>query len=67
MRRIPEHLAEGLDVRTGTLITGLRPEGDEWVASSPDGELRSDSVVLTAPLPQTIDLLDRAALPVDAR
>lgn len=64
MRRIPEHLAEGLDVRTATRIGRLRFTDGGIVAHDVDGEVvcGADAVVVTAPLPQALDLLGASGL-----
>lgn len=57
MRSICEHLAEGLDVRTGVRIA--------HVTSAPagvtdDGEtFEADVVIVTAPIPQTLDMIEQ--------
>ena len=65
MRRIPEHLARGLDVRTGVRITFLETSADGITAVADDGaRFAADALVLTPPLPQLVPLLD--GLGVDA-
>lgn len=43
-----EALAEGIEVRTDTPVTGLERDGDAWRVLTADGELRAEHVVLTA-------------------
>jgi predicted NAD/FAD-dependent oxidoreductase len=59
--------ASGATVQTGTEVTELAREGDEWrvefeSANDPlaAGEARADALVLTPPAPATAYLLDRA-------
>ncbi|UPV75934.1 FAD-dependent oxidoreductase [Halorussus limi] len=59
--------AGGATVRTGTEVTGLAREDDEWrveYESADDalaaGDARADALVLTPPAPATAYLLDRA-------
>jgi predicted NAD/FAD-dependent oxidoreductase len=58
MRRIPESLAEGLAVITGSRVDRLRVDAD-GVAAIVGGEpvATADAVILTPPLPQTLELL----------
>ena len=59
MTAVAKHLAHDLDVRTGWRLTSLTPTGSGWQADNDDGEaVRSDAVVLTAPVPQSLALLD---------
>jgi hypothetical protein len=63
MRRLAEYLAEGLDVRTSARATGLEVTGASVRAWGDDGVLAEGSAVLvTAPVPQTCELLDAGAL-----
>jgi renalase len=63
MRSIAEHLAVGLDVRTGERVRAIAPDAGGWkVTSSPvdggeEGHRASHALVVTAPAPQTLDLL----------
>jgi predicted NAD/FAD-dependent oxidoreductase len=55
---IAKHLAEGLDVRTATLVAALIPTGDGWTIRLDDGtDLDADALVLAAPVPQAQALL----------
>lgn len=64
MRSICEHLAEGLGVRTSALVAGVTNEG----VTLASGELISaDAVIVTAPIPQTLDLIDPALISADHR
>jgi renalase len=69
MRGVVEHLAAGLDLRTQTRLTALRPAREGWVAETEDDPaLRADAVVATAPVPQVLALLTAggATLPPEA-
>lgn len=58
MTAVPKAVARGLDVRTATRLTALAP-GDGWVAAIDGGAgLAARAVVLTAPVPQALALLD---------
>lgn len=80
MNRLAKHLAQGLDIRDQRTVTGLAIDGDRWrvavepgdlvkpgaQASGPVETMDVDAVVLTAPAPQAVTLLDRCGLPVPA-
>lgn len=56
-----KHLAAGLrDVRTGLRLRSVRRDGERWVAAGDGGELVASALVMTPPVPQTLELLDRA-------
>lgn len=65
MTAIAKHLAGDLDVRTGTRVASIHVDPDDggggvgsWRTVIEDGtELRSRSLLLTAPVPQTLELL----------
>ena len=67
MRSVPERLASGLDVRTGVVVTGIERAGS-GVTALIDGNRAVDAagVILTAPVPQTLALLDAGHLDVPA-
>ncbi len=70
MTRLPKALARGLDVRKGTRAESLRRLGRGWVVGTDTGEeFFANDVVVTAPLPQAIELLDknRLSLPDELR
>ncbi len=67
MRRIAEHLAVGLDVRLGAVVTEIAPVDGRWritVAGREPGPgpgttaLTADAVLLTTPVPQALTLLE---------
>ncbi|MBL8293349.1 MAG: FAD-dependent oxidoreductase [Bryobacterales bacterium] len=56
---LAKRLAEGLDVRSGTLVTRVEAAGHGWKTVTEAGEeLCGDALILTAPAPQTLTLLD---------
>lgn len=80
MRSIPEHLANGLDVRLGMVVRSVAARDGGFVvdveprATAPtegadpaatDHRLTADAVLLTAPVPQTLALLAAGPLPLD--
>jgi renalase len=70
MTGITKHLARGLEVHLNTEIVGLKRENGIWTAKTAPGEQFSgDKVFLTAPVPQSLALLDSSGetLAPDAR
>lgn len=65
MRRIPEALADGLPITTGTHVDCLEVNAN-GVAAVVRGEVvaTADAVVLTPPLPQTLQLLADSNVPL---
>ena len=63
MRQLGARLADGLDVHTSTRVTSIVPSGAGWRVSWPEGPhstagcIVADMVVLTAPVPQSAELL----------
>lgn len=72
MRRIGEHLSAGLDVRLGTVVEAVEAISGGWRLRGTlrDGftpfTLEGHAVLLTAPVPQTLALLDAGAVRLDA-
>ena len=67
MNAIAKHLAEGLDVRVAARVVSLQPSDDTWRIHFGDGtELAVDAVVLTAPVPQSLELLTGGAVRLSA-
>ena len=64
MNAIASHLAEGLDVRRNSTVTSIVRRGDRWSVVAGDAELHADAVVLTAPVPQSLALLDAGDVPL---
>lgn len=63
MRRIPEYLAADLDVRLATRVVRLTPGEGMWsIASEGNPAVSAASIVLTAPMPQTLELLDASGI-----
>jgi predicted NAD/FAD-dependent oxidoreductase len=65
MRRIAKHLAHDLDVHTSTHVTSLKWLGKRWGIMTEAGTLfESDIVGLTAPVPQSLELLKHSLIPL---
>jgi renalase len=74
MRSIPEHLASGLDVRLGLVVRSVAAHDGGFtleVEPRPDGPVDAathhdaDAVLLTAPVPQSLELLAAGALDLE--
>ena len=58
MRHLAEHMAEGVDVRVFTRVAAVAQTETGWTVRFDDGdELDADAVLLTPPVPQSLDLL----------
>lgn len=65
MNPLMKHYAEGLSVKLNTEITDIRYEDGRIHLSDHDGGLHSfDAVILTAPVPQAMRLIEKTRLPV---
>jgi renalase len=63
MNAIAKHLAAGLDVRVNTRVVALEQSGAVWRVSVDGGtDLVADAVVISAPVPQALDLLTAGAV-----
>ena len=59
MNAVAKNLAAGLDVRTASQVAALTHDADSWKVTLVDGsEFVADVVLATAPVPQTIALLE---------
>lgn len=66
MNALAKHLAQGLnpyvDLQVNTRIIALRVAGTGWQAQAEDGRVfTADRVILTAPVPQALEMLDNGA------
>ena len=63
MTAVAKHLATGLDVRLGVRVSALVAGDAGWAVRTDSGEdLEADAVILTAPVPQALDLLSAGAV-----
>lgn len=63
MSDVPKHLGLNLDIASGERVIGLTHDGGYWLASCESGNLfTAGYLVVTAPLPQALTLLDTAGL-----
>ena len=64
MNALCKHLAHGVDLATGVTVATVTAHGDGWQVGAKDktvGEF--DQVVVTAPLPQALEILERSNIP----
>ncbi len=64
MTAIAEHLARGLDVRTGVTVSGLRRDERGWQAVAGDSTHEAGALVLTGPAPPALALVDGGGIPL---
>ena len=65
MAGIAKHLAEGLDVRVNSKVTRIQVEHGGWIATTETGERHTGrALVVTAPVPQSLQLLVAGAVPL---
>ena len=65
MRGIAKHLAHPLDVRTSTRVTAIKWLAGEWHIMTEGGaKFESQVLGLTAPVPQSLELLKGSLLPL---
>ena len=70
MRALPQHLLQGIEVLLETRITSIALQDSRWAVAFGDGHsITSAAMVLTAPVPQSLALLDagRFEVPADLR
>lgn len=68
MSAIAKHLAQDLDVRVNARIVRVETKGRGWVATTDSGESFSGrALLLTPPVPQSLELLAAGAFPLPER
>lgn len=68
-RAIAEYLAQGLDVHTNTKVVDIAYDSQWLVKTEDNQEYLGEMLLLTPPVPQSLDLLDASlmVLPLDVR
>jgi renalase len=67
MAAIARHLARGLDVRTNDKVARLTYGGDRWRAvTAGGGEYHAGTLILTPPVPLSLELLDAGGVALHA-
>lgn len=68
MTGIAKHLATNLDLQLNTKIVKIEKAQDSWIAHSEAGEqFSTQKVILSCPLPQSIELLQNSAISFDKK
>jgi len=69
MAAITRHLAQGLDIRLDQKVTDVCAQNGLWAVHSENDTFASEKLILTAPVPQSLALLDvgNVILPEKAR
>ncbi len=57
MSNLAKSLAAGLDIRNGTEVTSIASKGANWRVTAGDASFETDTLILTAPAPQTANLV----------
>ncbi len=67
MTAVPKHLSKSLNVRLEMKMTVLKQEDSRWLAIFENGEtIAANAVLLTAPVPQSLALLDAGGVVLEA-
>jgi renalase len=67
MAAFAKYLARGLEVHLGREVAAVRRAGEHWRVELGDGSIeRASAIVLTAPIPQALALLDAGGQRLDA-
>lgn len=63
MTDVPKYLAKDLDVRRSEQVTALSRKSGQWIASTQsENRYQAEHLIVTAPLPQALALLDATGL-----
>lgn len=67
MNSLAKHLAQGLDTRTKVRVAAVKSLGEDgWqVADEANSTIRAKTLLLTAPIPQSLDLIDHGGVELD--
>ncbi len=65
MNQLAKHLARGLDVSLRTELTSASARSGGWTLRHADGTIGARALVLTAPMPQSLALLDAGGAALD--
>ncbi len=65
MTRLAKWLARDLSVMVETPIHSITEVEDGWLLHHPGGQVRAGAIVLTAPMPQALALLDAGGVAID--
>jgi renalase len=68
MKKLVENLADGLTVKLKTKVTHIRIVGDRYykLYTEADEVIEARAVLITAPAPETLDIIKKSKLPIDS-
>ena len=64
MTTVAEHLARGLDVRTGSEVTRISADPQGWEVAAGESTYLADALVITVPAPSALALVDGSGVPL---
>jgi len=67
MNKLAKHLAQGVDITVDRLVTSVRKTTGGWALDDSDGNAYAGSgLIMTPPMPETLELLTASGLHLDA-
>ena len=68
MTSIPKELSQGLDIHLQTRVESISNDGEIWTAETAGGiDFNASQLILTAPVPQSLSLLEMGRVPLPER
>lgn len=68
MTAVAKHLAIGLDIMRATRVIRVSHQQSSWLADLDNGDrVSANSLLITSPVPQTLELLEEVSIPADKR
>ncbi len=68
MTAVAKHLAIGLDIMRATRVIRVSHQQSSWLADLDNGDrVSANSLLITSPVPQTLELLEEVTIPADKR
>ncbi len=68
MTAVAKHLAIGLDIMRATRVVRVSHQQSSWLADLDNGDrVSANSLLITSPVPQTLELLEEVTIPADKR
>lgn len=68
MTAVAKHLAIGLDIMRATRVVRVSHQQSSWLADLDNGDrVSANSLLITSPVPQTLELLEEVSIPADKR
>ena len=67
MNKLAKHLAQGVDITVDRLVTSVRKTDGGWTVDDSDGNAYVGSgLIMTPPMPETLELLNASGIHLDA-